>query len=299
MALGWYMRRTESAEELAAFYRNVLELPLLRGQEPVFMFWAGEALVFELKSDEVPELARECDPVSASCVPVFRTRDLDALITRLADRGVRRVNAADEPPARSAYFLDADDQLIGFREYSAASMLPSEIEARRRHSEGLAYQTGCAPMPADISELGWITCRYERPDNVAAFYRDRLGLIEVPGLPDRFTFSLGDNTFVEIAGGGCARPLPKDRVEVTNSYIVRVQSTEKLKAELSDVPWPNPHIQWKRAHLCYLADPENRLVGIEERYDSSEYPPGVESFPEDIEAERRYRAIATEPRSSI
>ena len=80
MGFGWYMRRTADAERLAEFYGEVLGLPLIRGRQPVFMFWAGEDLVFELKSDEAPVDLRHNDPATAPCVPVFRVHDLPALL---------------------------------------------------------------------------------------------------------------------------------------------------------------------------------------------------------------------------
>lgn len=296
MSLGWYMRRTEDAERLADFYGNILGLPLLRGQQPVFMFWAGESLVFELKSDEAPVNHRETDPETAPCIPIFRVHSMSSLLHRLTTSGVRIVSDKEIKDGREVFVLDADDQLVGLREISPNSSLAFEIEARRRREDTNRFNPGVEPMPDEIQDLGWILCRYQNRNTVAGFYQDTIGFTPVDGLPDRQSFDFGDNVVLEIADGGPELPLPKDRVEVTNSYILRLEKTAPFKDRLEGlgVPWPNPHIQWKRAHLAYFADPENHIVGIEERYDPSEYPPGVDAFAEDLEAERRYQERLTQ-----
>ena len=294
MGLGWYMRRTEDAARLAHFYKDVLGLPLLRGAQPVFMFWAGEALVFELKSDEAPVNHRETDPKTAPCVPIFRTSSMDQLLTRLSNAAVEIVTVDSIPGGREAFILDPDHQLIGFRQMDSPCEIAWEEEAKRRKANPV-FDPGCSPMPEDIDVLLGVQCRYQDPNPIQAFYKDTVGLELMEGLKDRPTFHLGDNTILEILGGGKVLPMPKDRIEVTNSFILRTAKTDPIKTHLEQhgVPWPNPHIQWKRAHLCYFTDPENHIVGIEERYDPKDYPPGVESYAEDLEAERRYRAGGT------
>lgn len=295
MSFGWYMRRTEDAERLARFYSDVLGLPLLRGHQPVFMFWAGETLVFELKSDEAPVNHRETDPETAPCVPVFRVHDLDKLLVRLAASKVKVVSDRQIENGREAHVLDTDQQLIGLREMRKTSPYANDAEAQRRNARAPTFESGCDTMPDDIQGLGWITCRYRNPEAIAAFYHNVVGLAPVDGQPERTSFDFGDSTVLEICAGGPDLALPNDRVEVTNSYILRLQQTGPFKErlELQSVPWPNPHIQWKRAHLAYFADPENHIVGVEERYDPSEYPPGVDAYPEDLEAERRYQERQT------
>lgn len=291
MSFGWYMRRTEDAERLAQFYRDVLGLPLLRGQQPVFMFWAGETLVFELKSDEAPVNHRETDPHTAPCVPVFLVHRLDRLLKRLTASGVDVIQDLLIENGREAFVLDPDQQLIGFREISADSLHPTEAEAQEQHGSATTFDPGCAAMPSDIKKLGWITCRYRDPIKAARFYEHVIGLEPIAERLNRHCFNFGDGTVLEIAEGGPELALPSDRTEVTNSYILRLQQTGPFRRRLEKlgVPWPNSHIQWKRAHLAYFADPENHIVGVEERYHPSKYPPGVEAYPEDLEAERRYQ----------
>lgn len=295
MSFGWYMRRTEDAARLAKFYGDILGLPLLRGQQPVFMFWAGETLVFELKSDEAPVNHRETDPATAPCVPVFRAHHLDNLLERLTAAGVTITQDNLIENGREAFALDPDQQLIGLREMEVASSYPNDVQARHYHERSPTFDAGCKAMPIDIQGLGWIICRYNNSEKAAAFYQDVVGLKPIPGQPGKHCFDFGDGTVLEIADGGPNLPLPSDRTEVTNSYILRLQQTGPFKERLEQlgVPWPNPHIQWKRAHLAYFADPENHIVGVEERYDPSEYPVGVDAYPEDLEAERRYQERQT------
>ena len=286
MGLGWYMRRTEDAARLAAFYGDVLGLPLLRGMQPVFMFWAGETLVFELKSDEAPGPAREENPESASCTPVFRTEDLGGLLARLKAARVPLVSRRIETGYEEAFVLDPDRQLIGFRQLAdnASCGMPPNVH--------LPYDVGCGPMPRDVTNLGWIVTRYADPQRAAGFYASIAGF----SLRDRSehgaSIDFGEVSTLEIKAGGAQLPAPKDRCEVRNSYILRAQATAPIKSHLeaSGVHFPNPHIQWKRAHLMYFLDPENHIVGIEERYHPSRYPPGIEAYAEDMEAERRFHA---------
>ena len=293
MAMGWYMRRTADSHALGDFYGDVVGLPMLRGGRPwpVTMFWAGEATVFELKSDEAPIPERDRDPDTAPCTPIFRVHGLDRLLQRLEDAGVRILREERSPTFRQAFVLDPDDQLILFRETPRTAHSAINQEAWRRLDAGNTFQpVRGASMPADIQCLDGILMRAEDFAAIRSFYRDTIGLEELESNADTAVFDLGDNTFMELRPGGrCAR-IPEDRVEVTNSFILRLRDTEGFKTcvKARDVHFVNEHIQWKRAHLAYFSDPEGRITGIEQRYAPEDFLEPVEAYPEDLEAERRF-----------
>jgi len=294
MCLGWYMRRTADSHTLGDFYRDVVGLPLLRGGRPypVTMFWSGEATVFELKSDEEPMPARDTDPNTAPCMPIFRVHGLDTLLSRLVTGGARLAGEANLPFAREAYVLDLDDQLLVLREYQREGESPINQEACRRLDRGAAFDPKVGEMPADIQCLDGALMRVKDLPAMKAFYTDIIGFTPVVADDEHIVFDLGDNTFLELRSGGRVLPLPKDRIEVTNSFILRFQNTRlfQTQAKSRGVRFVNEHIQWKRAHLAYFADPEGRIIGIEERYDPKDYLEPVETYAEDVEAERRFHA---------
>ena len=293
MAMGWYMRRTADSHALGDFYRDVVGLPVLRGGRPwpVTMFWAGEATVFELKSDEAPMPERDRDPDTAPCTPVFRVHGLDGLLQRLAGAGVRILREESFPRFRQAFVLDPDDQLVLFRETHRSAASPIDREAWRRFDTGNSFQpTPGATMPADIQCLDGILMRAEDFPGMRSFYREVIGFEEVEADADTAVFDLGDNTYLELRPGGRRSRVPGDRVEVTNSFILRLKDTERFKTTVKarEVHFVNEHIQWKRAHLAYFSDPEGRITGIEQRYAPENFLESVEPYAEDLEAERRF-----------
>lgn len=293
MCMGWYMRRTADSHALGDFYTQVMKLPLLRGGRPwpVTMFWSGEATVFELKSDEEPMPERDKDPATAPCLPVFRVHGLDGLLDRLIEGGAKRVGSDTvTEDFREAYVLDPDEQILVLRETPRGKGHRIDKEAWRRRDEASDFDPGCEPMPDDIQCLDGIVMRVADLSGMQAFYRDVIGFDEVQSDSEHVVFDLGDNTFLELRTGGHQVPVPKDRVEITNSFILRLQDTEAFKAKVKQdgVHFVNEHIQWKRAHLAYFADPEGRIIGIEQRYDPKDYLEPVEVYPEDVESERRF-----------
>lgn len=292
MCLGWYMRRTADSHVLGDFYKSVMGLPMLRGGRPwpVTMFWSGEATVFELKSDEEPMPERDQNPMTAPCMPVFRVHNMDALVERLVEGGARHAGQEILASGRQAYLLDTDNQLIALRETARDSNSPLDKEAWQRFDEPRNFDPECGDMPEDIQVLAGAMMRVQDLAAMRIFYRDTIGFIEVVADDSHVVFDLGDNTFLELRPGGQTVRVPKDRIEVTNSFILRLQDTEKFKQHVKalGVHFVNEHVQWKRAHLAYFADPEGRIIGIEQRYDPKDYLEPVEVYAEDIESERRF-----------
>lgn len=290
------MRRTADSHLLGDFYRDVMKLPCLRGGRPwpVTMFWAGEATVFELKSDEEPMPERDKDPKTAPCTPVFRVHGLDDLIKRLVEGGAKYIGEeALSEGRREAYLLDPDDQIIALRETPRNTTSPIDKEAWRRFDTGNPFNPGDEfTMPKDIQCQDGILMRVEDLGAMQGFYQNIVGFKLVEADATQAVFDLGDNTFLELRPGGKRVPVPNDRVEITNSFILRLQDTERFKKSVKahGVHFVNEHVQWKRAHLAYFADPEGRIIGIEQRYDPKDYLEPVEVYREDVESELRFAA---------
>lgn len=292
MTMGWYMRRTADSHTLGDFYTDVFKLPFLRGGRPwpVTMYWAGEATVFELKSDEAPMPERDQNPLTAPCTPVFRIHGLDTLLEKLLSGGAKFVTEINVTAGREVYILDPDGQLVALREVGRSSGLSIDQEAWRRFDSGVDFNPDCDNMPEEIQCLDGVIMRVQDLPAMRLFYRDVIGFSEIHASNDSVVFDLGDNTYLELRSGGHTIPVPNDRVEITNSFILRMQDTEAFKEQTKTkgVHYVNEHIQWKRAHLAYFADPEGRIIGIEERYDPENYLEPVETYAEDLEAERRF-----------
>lgn len=293
MSMGWYMRRTADSHVLGDFYTDIMGLPLLRGGRPwpVTMYWAGEATVFELKSDEAPMPERERNPATAPCTPVFRVHGLDGLISRLVDGGAKRIEEEYiTDHFREAYVLDTDNQILALRETPRGKGTRIDEEAWRRLDGGCEFDPNCGAMPSDIQCLDGIVMRVADLPAMQSFYRDIIGFAEVASDDERAVFDLGDNTYLELRPGGHKVPVPEDRIEITNSFILRLQDTERFKKSVKaqGVHFVNEHIQWKRAHLAYFADPEGRIIGVEQRYEPENYLEPVEVYAEDIESDRRF-----------
>jgi hypothetical protein len=92
--LGWWMRRTsgKTMAEVRPYYEQVIGLPLVRPWEnDLVLLWAGEDHIFEVKTDDNPPRA-DPDPLTATCVPVFRAHDLAEVEARMARFGHKPVS---------------------------------------------------------------------------------------------------------------------------------------------------------------------------------------------------------------
>jgi len=274
MFFGWYMRRTPGIPALLPFYRDILKLPLIRlSEKSVAFFWGGESTIFELKGDVPPRPERDTNPATAPMIPVFATPDLPRLLTRLAARGVAPLPAVAD--CSDTFVLDTDRQLVGFR------------QTAKKPTSG--FNPGCAPFPDDIAGLTAIIRRVTDVDRVCAFYRD---VFQFPALgAGRFDF--GEGISLEVMGGGSAQRIPPDRVEITNSLVMRVADHDAWNAHLkkSGARIVNDKIQFNSAELTYATDPDGQIFGFEERYEPPEYRLPREPFLEDLEAERRWAAM--------
>ena len=297
-SLGWIIRFPPKGDtSVSDFYRNVLQLPFVRGFDVahrVEFYWAGEAMIFELiiegRTTSAPPL--ETDPATCSLIPSFRVHGLDELTDALRSRGAFVSSAQRYARGREAFVRDPLGGLIGLREADRESNLAHDVEARRRWRRGEAFNVGCDPMPAGWQELGWVVRHVADVPSMKHFYTDTMGLSVVAEEDGRVLLDLGDNSILELAPGGKITTPPTHRHELMSTFILRIRQLDRFREELQarGVHMVHEFIQWPAGALTYVADPEGHVIGIEERYHPSRYlsktlPP----FPEDLEALRRQK----------
>lgn len=280
--LGWYIRRTADSVALAEWYGGGLGLPLIRGRHPVWFYWAGDALCFELKSDVAPHPARHKNPTTAPMIPVFATSDLDKTLARL-----KAVNTdVGEIDANDYYVFDSDDQIVVIRQ--ALSNLKHDPRAA---------QVGASPMPEDLPAWGWTMCHV--PDLAAEveFFNRVCGFPIVSESADGVTLNIGGDTapgsLLELKPGGEMLTIPSTREERTDAIIFRVDNHDAVNTALkaAGMPIVNDKIQFNSASLTYAASPSGRLVGFEQRFEPHQYKVPRREFLEDKLAILRRKTV--------
>jgi predicted enzyme related to lactoylglutathione lyase len=96
---------------------------------------------------------------------------------------------------------------------------------------------------------------------------------------------------LEIAPGGKPRPVPADRTEVANIVMTRVRDLDAFMGDMARVgaPQSGDTIEFfTGSRAAYFADPEGNLLGVQQRTLWG-------SYPEDLEAERRWHARESAP----
>jgi hypothetical protein len=122
---------------------------------------------------------------------------------------------------------------------------------------------------------------------MSVWYREVFGLTPVGMEGESHLFALGEDITFELAPGGVARPQPKDRSALPDSYVLRVHALDGLIAGLKE---RGAHlsndiiVKEETTRLQYVADPEGWLTGLEER---GRIRP---QYLEDVEADKRWRA---------
>ena len=295
LGVGWYIRRTNSAPDLANWYGGVLRLPVMRGAESTYFFWGGNGLVMELKSPKNPAPQRYTDPMTAPMVPIWRTFAYDRLVARLRKAGARIVHEGVAHGDREAYVLDPDNQLVGFRQTAPGSRRPVDMLHTRDNARGGHFIPGVSMLPDDI--YGWCWTRHHVPDAAAevAFYRDAMGFPIAAQARERTVFDIGFYTGnghqLEIEGNGPQQQLPASREDRTDAIIMRVANQDRLNREMKakHVPIVDDHIQYKSTELTYVGTPSGGIIGFEQRYDPKDYLEPRPEYPEDAEAHRLWR----------
>ncbi|MDX2221316.1 MAG: hypothetical protein SFV21_01130, partial [Rhodospirillaceae bacterium] len=147
--LGWVLRRAADVPALAAFYREVLELPQIGDEDGRPQFDLGDNVILELApgGTAVPP---PIDRYRATAAFIVRVSDIARLRGKLAARNGHVVN--DRIPLHWAdlmYFADPEGSVIGAEQghhpgvYAPDKfVLPENLEAERRWREHVARLEG-------------------------------------------------------------------------------------------------------------------------------------------------------------
>jgi predicted enzyme related to lactoylglutathione lyase len=298
MALGWYVVFSPPSimDKATDFYGKTLGLPLMMTmrtpQQNKNYFWGGEDIVLDLShhAPEGPFDPRDADPATARQVPIFRTENVEALMATFTTRGASVLPIRPAPLGREAFVVDPTGRLIGFRQRDPDSPLAADRKARRRFKRGEAFNPGCAPMPAHLQELGWVRLRVADTEAAKRFYGARVGLPYLGSTGGAALFDLGDNTTLEIVGGGVPRPLPTAQNASDSVMILRVVDFQATLGRLKAAGQPFPFKIYNEATggFSYIADSEGNLLGLADRRPPAAYRDKQPVLPEDLEAQRRW-----------
>jgi predicted enzyme related to lactoylglutathione lyase len=277
--LGWFVRRTADAARLAAFYQQVVGLPLLR-QNDGASFWIGETVVFEVATGGQPT-PRYRDRSEAPCVPVFRVTALARVVERLRAAGAELLHEPFERPhSWFAYLRDPAGEITGFAERRRTSPYLEDQEAWRRWDRGRLTVPGIPPLPPHFQSLGWVVVRCADVEAVGRFYREVVGLTLLRTTATSQVFDLGDLALLEVAAGGIAQPTPADRTAVSNAFLFRVDDADRQAAALvaAGARLINPPFSVPGGRVAYFVDPEGHLFGLQSRLPDSPRPEDREAF---------------------
>ncbi len=284
--LGWLVRRTADPAGLGAFYRDVVGLPVLRSHGATTVFWVGETVVLGINGGGRPQ-RRYRDRSEAPSMPVLRVRSMERATAQLRERGVEFVNdpfAIGGGEGILAYFRDPGGHITGLQERNEASTRPKDVEWRRRRDSGELTVPGAPDLDGEIAGLGWIVVRCTDLDTQVAFYRDALGFEVLMRGERAALLDIGGTLTLEVALGCPPEPLPADRGEVPDAFVLRVDDASALSADLEAAGarrvGPTHRTGDGGGSIHYFLDPENHLFGIQTRAAQS-------TRAEDIEARRR------------
>jgi predicted enzyme related to lactoylglutathione lyase len=298
MGVGWYVvfSRPSMMDRMTAFYEKTLGLPEMLNMRTDIQnknyLWGGEDIVVDLAhhAPETPLDPREADPATARQFAIFRTDNLDALMAGFAAQGAMTLPARPTYYGREAFVIDPMGRLIGFRQRDPGSPFASDKEARRRFARGEAFNPGSAAMPTHLQELGWVRLRVADMTAARAFYGARVGLRDLGTAGGAALFDLGDNTTLEIVGGGVARPVPPTQSASETVAILRVVDFPATLARLKAAGQPFPFKIYSAANggFSYISDPEGNLLGLADRKPPAAYKGVMPIMAEDLEARRRW-----------
>ncbi len=298
MGLGWYVVFSPPSmmDRMTVFYEKTIGLPEMLNMRTEIqnknLLWGGEDIVVDLAhhAPETPLSPREADPATARQFPIFRTDNLDALMAGFAARGARTLPVRSTYYGREAFVIDLMGRLLGFRQRDLESPFASDKEARRRFTRGEAFNPGCASMPTHLQELGWVRLAVADVDAARAFYGARVGLRDLGTAGGAALFDLGDNTTLEIVGGGVARPVPVEQRDAETVAILRVVNFQAIMARLKAAGQPFPFTISDKPNgaFSYISDSEGNLLGLADRRPPAAYRGVMAVLPEDLEARRRW-----------
>ena len=290
IGLSIFVLRTHDALALSEWYAGVLRLPMVRGQDVIYSHWVGDVHLLELLAIETETPSERLnDPDSAPTVPVFRVTDMDALVARLTRAQVQIVRRARSTLGEELFILDPDHNLLGFRQRNAESQAPWDREARRQKREGETFNPGVGMMPPDIQGIGWVVRRVADVATCERFYGTDLGFTPLGHERGRPLFDLGANVVLELAPGGTVEPRPASRKQVPAVPVVRVESHAALNGWLKshNVVLTDDTIQYATTDLSYALDPENHMIGFDQRLAPEKFRKPRRPYREELEIARR------------
>lgn len=267
--LGWIVRRTEDPMPPGEFYRDVIGLPELRRRDTDrarnIMVWSGMYSIIETMWQGKPHPRVETIE-DAPVVPIFRVRDFDRVRARIAESRAPSV-PSKAPDNETAYFSDPDGFIFGIRAPTSGSDLAPDMEAEKVWQDGVVELPDTAPMPNDIQDIGWLRLHVADPQGLVPFYCRTVGLdlLENNGT-EGVTMHLGGTTSLELKPGGKIRPVPNDRKDVPDVWILRGYNFDAFaeKMTAADIPLVNA-LTLGAGSLNYYADPEGNVFGFQER----------------------------------
>jgi len=269
LGLGWVVRRTADPITQGEFYLNVLGLPELRrrdtGRAKNIMMWAGGYSDIETiwKGHPHPPVSKSED---SELVPIFRARNFGSVMGRLKEANTSFITS-NIPDDNTVFFTDPAGFVCGLRPSADGSDTAPDVEADRLWNNGMGSLLNTTFMPSDLQDIGWLRLHVADPDKIAAFYNSEVGLdlLENNGNSGS-TLHLGGPAALEICPGGKSRPVPADRTEVPDVWILRGYDHHGFTVEMAnkDVPLVNS-LTLGAGSLNYYADPEGHVFGYQQR----------------------------------
>lgn len=243
---GWIMLRSKDPAALAAFYKDTLQLPVLRSWPDGYMFWAGQYAVVE-----IGPLSREAEPqpvadlAQADMLPVYTVHSISGF------KSLQAIETFEADYGQVSCFRDPDGNWFGLVE-----VLSAESVEHPKIRDDLS-------LPQTPFMLNRVLLRSENPDRQRAFYASLFG-----GDEDQTGSSIfiGANSFLDFSTGSPSRTEAKDRDKIQRAFIPRVYGFKAygLKAEELNAPLIN-EMAFKGGWLNYHLDPEGQLFGFQER----------------------------------
>jgi catechol 2,3-dioxygenase-like lactoylglutathione lyase family enzyme len=251
------------------FYRDVIGLAELRRRDTDtarnIMLWAGmfSALETIWQGQPHPPVNSVTD---AEVVPIFRVRNWDAVIGRLESARTRFLSDAPEQDG-TLFFTDPDGFVCGIRPPAAGSDLAPDIEANERWPDDLVRLPDTPPLGEGLQDIGWLRLHVADPQALATFYCRVVGLDLLENNGEQgVTLHLGETGTLELRPGGRARPVPADRKDLPDVWILRGYDFQGFADKMSanGVPLVNA-LTLGAGSLNYYADPEGHVFGFQER----------------------------------
>lgn len=282
-SLGWIVRRTPAEPiQAAKFYENALGMRSVRpppvGVAPNKMLWTGDIVMFELSARTATP---EGDARIGDLVPVLRARDFDTARKNILAGGGKLVDETPGQP-RFAQFADPAGYPFAIVAPPTASPFPSDRLADQTWAAGGIALPDIPKFGPALQDMASIILKVEDPVAMARFYQTALGLEPVgPANPAGAVLYPGRTSTIVLRAGGVKRPLPKDRAEIPDVWILRVRDIEAMRARLAvnNVMVIN-EMTISGGKLIYALDPEGHLFGVQQRSPAF-IPPGMAERVED------------------